>query len=388
MGDDITRGIYSIDDLRRRAKRMLPKGIFEFIDRGTEDEVALSEMLQAFARIKLTQRAFVDVSKRSLATTILGTEARLPFIIGPTGAGGLCAFNGELSVARAAAAAGIPSVLAMGSIASMERVTASAPSGRHWFQLYMLQERELTYELVERANANGCEAIVLTVDQPLPSIREYNTRNGFVTSFQMNASAVLDCIVTPQWTLGVLLRYVLAGGMPRHENYPKALQRRITSKTGVKRVSANDTIVWDDVEQLRRRWPRKLVIKGLLRPEDAVRCAELGVDAVVVSSHGGRTFDSSPLAIEALPRVVDAVNGRAAVFYDSGIRRGSDIAKAIALGADAALIGRPSLYGVAADGQRGVTTAIEILRKELDVALGYLGCRSISELNRDCIHRS
>ncbi|RWI87918.1 alpha-hydroxy acid oxidase [Mesorhizobium sp.] len=379
-------GALNISDLRDIAKRTLPRGIFEFVDRGTEDEVSLRETISSFSAVKMYPRPLVDVSVRSTCTDIFGKEVSFPLIVAPTGAGGLCYYNGELAVARAAEKNHIPCVLALGAIASMERVFASAPNGRHWFQMYMLRDRDLTFEIARRSWSVGFEALVLTVDQPVPSNREYNRRNGFDSPFQINRRAVADALRSPNWLLGVLLRYVLLnGGMPRHENYPVGFQRAITSDPKLRTADANDTITWEDVDRFRKVWPGKLIVKGILRVEDAVSCMARGVDGIVVSGHGARTFDSGPTALSVLPRIVDSVGGKVSVFYDSGIRRGSDIAKAVALGADAVLAGRAILYGVAAGGQAGAELAMSILRTELDTTLAYLGCRTVSELSRDAI---
>jgi isopentenyl diphosphate isomerase/L-lactate dehydrogenase-like FMN-dependent dehydrogenase len=374
-------------DLREMARRRLPRGIFEFVDRGTEDEIGLAETVASFSKIKLMPRPLVDVSRRSTESAIFGAPVSLPLIVAPTGAGGLCAFDGDMKVARAAASARVPFGLAIGSIASMERVFASAPQGRNWFQLYMFQERNLTFELARRAQSVGYEAVMLTVDQTVPAKREYNQRNGFDAPFQINVRAMFDAACSPGWLFGVLGRHIVRGGMPRHENYPEGFQRKITSDPKLRTGMANDTVTWDDVSRLRDIWHRKLIVKGVMRVEDALACIERGVDGIVISNHGGRSFDSAPPPIAVLPRIAEAVKGRISIFYDSGIRRGSDIAKAIALGADAVLTGRVPLYGVAAGGQAGVEHAIEILRKELDLTLAYLGCNSIGELSPDLVFR-
>ncbi len=379
---DKTLGAYNIFDLREIARRRLPKGIFEFVDRGSEDEVALRNNRAAFERIKLRPRTLVDVSGRSQRITLFGQEHKMPIAIAPTGTAGLMWHEGEIALARAAAAAGIPFTLATGSMTAMEKVAAQA-GGRLWFQLYMWPDRGLSHQLVERARAAGFEALVVTVDGAVSGNREYNLRNGFTIPFSFTRRNVTDVLMHPGWLLGVLARYLLTTGMPRYENYPSELKHKITARPMGRSMLRNDSLNWEDLRILRQMWPHTLIVKGILHPQDAMLAADCGADAVVVSNHGGRNLDSSMAPIEALPEVVDAVGKRITVIVDSGFRRGSDVIKALALGAKAVLVGRSTLYGTAAGGEVGAARAIEIFREEIDRVLALLGCPSIAALNRE-----
>jgi isopentenyl diphosphate isomerase/L-lactate dehydrogenase-like FMN-dependent dehydrogenase len=381
---DNTLGAYNIADLRETARRRLPKGIFEFVDRGSEDEVALRNNRTAFERIKLKPRTLVDVSARSQEITLFGHAQKMPIAIAPTGTAGLMYYQGEIELARAAAAAGIPFTLATGSMTAMETVAAQA-GGRLWFQLYMWPDRSLSHRLVERAKAAGYHALVVTVDGAASGNREYNLRNGFTVPFSFTRRNVTDVLMHPGWMLAVLARYVFTTGMPRYENYPSELRNKITARPMGKSMLRNDSLTWDDLRMLRKIWPHTLIVKGILHPRDAILAADCGADGVIVSNHGGRNLDSSMAPIDVLPEVVDAVGKRITVIVDSGFRRGSDVVKALALGAKAVLTGRPTLYGTAVAGEAGAARAIGIFREEIDRVLALLGCPSIAALSRDCL---
>lgn len=384
MADNVLKA-YNIFDLRDIAVRRVPKGLFEFIDRGTEDEVALRNNRAVFERIKLKPRTLVDVSARSQAVTLFGIQHKMPIAIAPTGTAGLLWHEGEIALARAAAAAGIPFTLATGSMTAMEKVAEQA-GGTLWFQLYMWPDRSLSHKLVERAKAAGYQALVVTVDSAVSPNREYNLRNGFTIPFTFTRKNITDVMMHPRWMLGVLARYVLTTGMPRYENYPSELKAKITARPMGKSMMKSDSLSWDDLRTLRKMWPHKLMVKGILHPEDAKLAADCGADAVIVSNHGGRNLDSSMAPIEVLPEVVDAVGHRITVIVDSGFRRGSDVVKALALGAQAVLIGRATLYGVAAGGEAGANRAIGLLREEIDRIMALIGVRSVAELGPEFLH--
>ena len=381
---DATMGAYNIEDLRTSAQKRLPKGVFEFVDRGSEDEVALRNNRAAFERIKLSPRPLVDVSKRSQAIELFGHSLKMPIAIAPTGTAGLMWYQGELELARAAAVAGIPFTLATGSMTAMEKIAEQAP-GRLWFQLYMWPDRSMSHKLVERARLAGFEALVVTVDGVVSGNREYNLRNGFTIPFSYSRRNVVDVMRHPRWMVGVLGRYMLGNGMPRYENYPLELKNKITAAPMGKSMMRNDSLNWDDLRVLRKLWPHTLIVKGIMHPRDAMQAADCGADAIVVSNHGGRNFDSLAAPIEVLPHVADAVGKRLTVLMDSGVRRGSDVVKALALGAKAVMIGRPTLYGTAVGGQAGAARAIGIFREEIDRALAHLGCINMNELDRSCL---
>ena len=371
----------NIFDLRDMAKKRLPKWLFEFVDRGTEDEWALDNNRAAFSRIRFRPRMLVDVSGRSLVTTVFGKEHQMPIGIAPTGAAGMMWYQGELELARAAKEAGIPFSLATGSITSMEKI-AEEVGGTLWMQLYMWADRRLSHQLVRRAAAAGFEALLVTVDGMVAGNREYNRRNGFSVPFRYNRKNTLDVLAHPRWMFGVLGRYILNGGMPTRVNFPPELQTKITREYGGNKDTRTDSLDWDDLKALRDIWPGKLVVKGLLHPEDAVRSVEHGADGVIVSNHGGRNCDAAPSPLEVLPEIVEAVGDRATVIFDSGVRRGTDVLKALALGAKMVLIGRSTLYGTAAAGYAGAKRALDIYRSEISRGLAQLGCNRVSELGR------
>lgn len=375
---------YNVPDLRLEAKKILPKGLFEFIDRATEDEVGLRNNRTAFERIKFRPHVLNDVSGRSTATTLFGKPMAMPYAIAPTGAAGLTWFHGELELAKAAARLGIPFTLATGANTPMEKIAREAP-GRLWFQLYVWKERELSYELIARAERNGFEALVVTVDTIVPPNREYNAKNGLNLPFAPNATAMLDMMGHPGWLMRVIGKYMMNGGFPISANYPEKLQVRWTRAPQYTEIMRQDNLSWEDIREFRRRWPRVLMVKGIVRGDDAVKAIECGADAVIVSNHGARNMDSTIATIDALPEVVEAVAGRCAVLIDSGIRRGSDVAKALALGANAVLAGRPTLYGCAVGGTTGASKALGIIQTEFDKTMAYLGCNSVEELNPDLL---
>lgn len=376
----------NIWDLRDAARRRLPKGVFDFVDRATEDHIAVANNRSAFERIKLRHRALVDVSGRTTATTLFGKPASLPMAIAPTGAAGLCWHQGELELAKAAAAAKIPLTLSTASMTAMEKIVAAGgpdKGGRLWFQLYVWKQRELSHELIRRALRNGFEALIVTVDSPVSPNREYNTHNGFALPFKLTPRFAVDVVRHPAWAQSVLLKYYTGGGFPRHENYPEEYQRSILSGAGAQQGMRADSLAWEDIAVFRDMWPGVLMLKGVQRPDDAVKAIEYGVDGIIVSNHGGRNMDSSAATLDVLPEIAEAVGNRATIVLDSGVRRGSDIAKALALGAKAVLTGRATLYGTAVGGEAGALKAVNILRNELDKTMAYTGCRSVDELSPD-----
>jgi len=376
---------YNIFDLREIALKRVPKGLFEFMDRGTEDEVSLKNNRAVFDRIRFKTRTMVDVSKRNQDTTIFGVKHKMPLVIAPTGTAGLMWYEGEIALARAARAAGIPFTLATGSMTAMERVADEA-GGELWFQLYMWPDRSLSHELVDRAKAAGYKALIVTVDGVSAGNREYNIRNGFTIPFTFSTRNLIDMATHPRWLLGVMLRYLVTTGMPMYANYPAAAKAKLTAGPMGRSSLRTDSISWGDLDALRKIWPHKLIVKGMLDPHDAATAVDHGADGIDVSNHGGRNLDGVISPLEVLPEIVDAVGKRATVFVDSGFRRGSDVVKALALGADAVLVGRSTLYGVAAGGQDGAARALEIYREEISRVLALLGCCGISDLGPQYLH--
>jgi isopentenyl diphosphate isomerase/L-lactate dehydrogenase-like FMN-dependent dehydrogenase len=353
----------NIADLRRLARARLPRVIRDYVEGGAEDHLTLRANREALEVIRFAPRALVDVSRRSLETTLFGRRYDAPFGIAPIGAAGLVWHDAEIALARAAHDANLPAVLSTHSLVPLVRVAREA-GGAPWFQLYMPNNRIDAANLVALARDTGCEALVLTVDVPVGGNREYNERNGFCVPPRFGPRLLLDGLLHPRWLASVYLRR------------DSGLRAAHLSEWGTRR----DRQCWDDFAWLRRAWPHKLLLKGILTADDALLALRHGADGVFVSNHGGRQLDGAPAAIEALPAVVAAVGGRMAVLVDGGFRRGADIVKALALGADMVFLGRAALYGAAAGGEPGVRRALEILRGEVDRVLALLGCPSADSL--------
>jgi isopentenyl diphosphate isomerase/L-lactate dehydrogenase-like FMN-dependent dehydrogenase len=370
---------YNIADLRERARRRLPHGIWEYAERGTEDETAMARNRAAFEQVTFRPRVLRGVHAVDTRTELWGKPLPFPLALAPTGSAGLLWHNGDLALARAAATAGVPFTISSASTMDLEQIAVAG--GRIWFQLYYWEDRELSHAVVDRAHAHGCEALFVTLDMPVPPNREYIHRNGFGTPFRLNLRNTLDVLTHPRWLAAVMGRYMLDGGIPSQANLPDRLRSKVTKGAPPGALFKQDDLDWDAIKLLRDRWPGRFVLKGLLHPEDAERALALGADGVVVSNHGGRALDSSCATIDALPDIVAAVGGRMTVFLDSGIRRGSDVIKAVALGADAVLAGRAPLYGLAAAGAAGVARALELLRTETARTMAMLGARSMAEVD-------
>ncbi|MGV3573423.1 MAG: alpha-hydroxy acid oxidase [Ramlibacter sp.] len=372
---------HNIADLRSAARARLPRGLFDYVDRGTEEEVSLRGNREAFDAVRFMPRPLVDVARRDTATELFGRRLAMPLAIAPTGMAGMLWHHGELAIARAAKAAGVPFTLSTYSITSIEQV--AEVGGDLWFQLYLWPTMDMSYELVRRAQAAGYGALVLTVDSVVNGNREHNRRNGFSVPMRLTPRNVWDGARHPRWTLGVMGRYVMTSGVPEFANFPGNVRSDLRGRTGGNAPATlpkNEAQNWDDVRRLRDAWRGPLIVKGVLHPDDAVRAADCGADAVVVSNHGGRALDGAVAPLEALPAVVGALQGRARVLLDGAVLRGSDIVKAVALGADAVLAGRAPLWGVAAGGEEGVRSALEIYRSEMDRVMAYLGCRTAGDI--------
>jgi L-lactate dehydrogenase (cytochrome)/(S)-mandelate dehydrogenase len=367
---------YNIWDLRAEAKRRLPKAIWEFIERGSEDDILIRENNEALRRIRFSPRTLRDVTTRDLSIELFGKTRPSPLIIAPTGIADLACFRGESCIAGAAAAAGVPFSLATSSTTSADTIAAITREGAgFWQQMYLWERRDLSWQVVDRAARLGAEALILTVDTPFWPNREFNKRNGMANPIRANPLLAWSMAQRPAWLAAVLGRYMLNGGLPTFANYPSEV-----ASGG--RVTNSPSVSWDDVRELRRRFPGKLLLKGMLNREDAIAAADHGVDGVIVSNHGGRTFDASPASISVLAEIVDAVADRTTVIFDSGIRRGSDVLKAMAIGAHAVMIGRATLYGAAAGGRQGAARAIAILQEEIGTGMAMIGATSLAGLDR------
>jgi len=366
----------NIEDLRRLAKRRLPRAIFDFFDGGAEDEVTLRENRAAFERVRLLPRVLVDVSKVQTAVDLLGKPSSMPLAIAPTGGISAGRYGAELILARAAKAAGVPFTMATPSAFTIERV-AEEVGGRLWFQLYAVRNREFRDKLVQRARDTGYEAILVTVDLAVSGKRERDPRNGFHTPYSPNWRNSRDVVFKPAWALDMLRNGL--PGMANLVGYPFTTPAGTDIVTAVGR-EMDASLDWEYIKQLRDQWPRKLLLKGVQRADDAERAASIGCDGVVVSNHGGRQLDGAASTLEALPAVSSAVGKKITVLLDGGVRRGVDILKARALGAQGVLTGRATLFGAMAGGEPGARRALEILSTELVRAMQLCGVRSAAEI--------
>jgi L-lactate dehydrogenase (cytochrome)/(S)-mandelate dehydrogenase len=377
---------HNIWDLRAQAKRRLPRAIFEFIERGSEDETLIARNREGLERVRLSPRTLRDVSSRDQSKALFGRTLPSPLIIGPTGTADLLCYRGESAIARAAGEFGVPFTLATSSTTSIEEIAQVAKAG-FWMQMYLWERRDLSWQLVERAGKTGAEALVVTVDTPIWPNREFNKHNGMSNPIKPNVTLARHFLGRPLWLLTVLSRYLLSGGVPKFANYPTEIAGSGSVSKPLGRQANSASVTWADVSELRRRWPKTLILKGVLSREDALIAVEHGVDGIIVSNHGARNFDASPASIDVLAEIVDAVGGRMSVIFDSGVRRGSDVLKALAIGADAVMIGRATLYGAAAGGQAGAARALEILKEEISTSMAMLGVTTLAEIDRSCLRR-
>src|SRR5438445_6266928 len=373
--------VVSIEDLRQMARRRLPRAIFDFFDGGAEDEVTLRENRAAFERVRLLPKVLVNVAAVDMKTQLLGREATLPVGVAPAGGSRAGRSGAERALARAAKAFGVPFTLATPAAFTIERV-AEEVGGRLWFQLYAVREHGFREKLIARAAAAGYEAMLVTVDLPVSGKRERDPRNGFVTPYNPNWRNSRDVIFKPAWLLEIL-RFGLPG-MANFEGYKFSSYGKTDIATAVGR-EMDAAFDWEYLKRLRDLWPRKLLLKGVERPDDAERARAIGCDGVVVSDHGGRQLDGAAPSLEALPAVVRAVGSKMTVLLDGGVRRGVDILKARALGAQAVLTGRATLFGVIAGGEAGARRALEILSGELERSMKLCGARSVAEIGPDLI---
>jgi len=371
----------NIADLRLMAKRRLPRAIFDFFDGGAEDEITLRDNCAAFQRVRLLPRVLNDVSKVELGTEIFGKTANLPLAIAPTGGISAGRAGAELILARAAKAWGVPFTMATPSAFTIERV-AQEVGGRLWFQLYAVRDLEFRKDLVLRAKKAGYEAILVTVDLPVSGKRERDPRNGFVTPYKPSLRNSRDVIFKPAWLLEMMRNGL--PGMANLEGYQFSTPAGTDIVTAVGR-EMDAGLDWEYVKRLRDQWPGKLLIKGVERPDDAERAVSVGCDGLVVSNHGGRQLDGAAATLDALPAISSQVGKKITVLLDGGVRRGSDILKARALGAHAVLTGRATLFGTMAGGEPGARRALEILTTELVRTMQLCGVRNVGEINRDLI---
>jgi len=366
---------FCIDDFAEGARRYLPRMMFDFAFGGIHDEVALRRNRSAFLRYVLKQRVLVDVSARDQSVELLDRTRKMPIVIAPTGPAGLVRHKGEIALARSAARAGIPFTLSSAASTPLEEVK-SAAGGDLWFQLYVSRDVARSHEVIERARVAEYEALVLTVDSNIGHIREKDLRNGLSIPFGLNRRNVFDIVSHPGWLATTILPYVMQGGLPGFPNFPTT-----EDDSGRQHFLKNPELNWDHVEEIRKAWPRKLLLKGILSPDDAASAADLGADGIIVSNHGGNVFDAAFSGLEALPDIVDRVGGRVTLIVDGGVRRGADVVKAMALGADAVMVGRATLLGLAAAGEAGAQRALDILFKEIDYTLAMMGKADLGDVD-------
>ena len=378
------RVLNSIADLRALARARVPRAIFEYADRGSFDELTLARNRSDLQAIEFRQRVMRDLSKLSVASTMLGKPVTIPLGIAPTGLSGLFHGNGEIHGARAAQAFGIPYCMSTMSICSIEDVH-EAVREPFWFQLYLMRDRGFNQELIARARAAQCSALMLTVDLQVQGIRRRDAHNGLSIPPRLTVRNALDMASKPAWALGILTAKRRSFGN---------LTVRLGKGTGLKTLSEwigsqfDPAVTWKEVDWIRSHWPGKLIIQGILDPEDAQVAAGLGIDAMVVSNHGGRQLDGAPSSISVLPEIAEATAGRCEVWFDGGIQSGQDMLRAIALGASACLIGKAYLYAMGAMGGPGVTLALNILRKELEITLALTGCTDVRTVDASILRRS
>lgn len=375
-------------EARTRARAFLPRALFDYIDRGTEGETALAALRQGFDARRVVPRVLRPVIAPDISTRIMGRQHRTPFIVAPTALAGLVRHDGEAGMARAAHRAGVPFCVATQSSTSVEAIAARAAGAELWFQLYVWRDRAETWRLLDRVTAQGIEVLVLSVDTPASPKKVHNRRNGFGIPLRPSPRLALDLATHPRWTLGVMGRYWRGGGLPSYANYPGAAAAPVTAALADPRFALDTALDPDLLAELRRRWPGKLVLKGVLAPDDAALAFEAGCDAVVVSAHGGRNHDSAARPLDMLPLIRQAAGAQATILADSGIRRGSDAAKLLAAGADGVLLGRAPLYGLASNGEDGATAMIDILAEELRAFLCFSGAQDLAELARLDWHRT
>ncbi len=368
----------NIEDLRQIAQKRLPRFVFSYVDGGSGDERTLARNLDALSQWRFRPRTLIDVSSRDTSGSVLGGPAKMPVIVGPTGLNGLSWRNGDLEMAQASAIMGVPFAASTVCMSLLEDVREQA-GGRLMFQAYVFKERQITDALIERAREAGFETLIITSDFPVAGKRERDYRSGMLPKQQFPLSTKLNILMHPRWVASV------ATNRPRFVNVERELGPGKDVNNFVGHGMFDPSLNWDDLKRFRDRWPGKMLLKGVLRAEDALRAVGMGLDGVVLSNHGGRQLDSAISGLDALPDVAAAIGGKASIIVDGGIRRGSDIAKAIALGAEAVILGRAPVYGLAAGGREGAIKALEILQEELDTTLALTGCRSIKDLSPDLL---
>lgn len=370
---------FTIDDLMDKARRRVPRMFFDYADSGSWTESTYRANEADFKSILMRQRVAVDMSNRTLATKMTGEDVSMPVAIAPTGFGGMQYPDGEMIGAKAATAAGIPFTLSTMSICSIEDVSEAIGGKPFWFQLYMMRDRDFVANLIDRAKAANCSALVITLDLQILGQRHKDLRNGLSAPPKITLGTIMQLATRPRWCLSMLRtrRHTFRNIVGHAKNVGD-----LSSLSSWTAEQFDPELNWADIAWIKERWGGKIILKGIMDPEDAKMAVSTGADAIVVSNHGGRQLDGAPSSIAALAPIVDAVGDKIEVHMDGGIRSGQDVMRALCLGAKGVYIGRPWLYGLGADGEKGVTKALDIIRKELDITMALCGERDINNVGR------
>ncbi|WP_417823068.1 alpha-hydroxy acid oxidase [Thalassospira lucentensis] len=377
--------LLNAEDFRGAARKRLPKGLFEYIDRGTEAELAMADIRHSLDRIKFRQSVLSGHSQCDMTTELFGHHYPAPLIVAPTALAGLVSYDGEVKLARAASRLGIPFCVSTQSVTSIDDIRKGAPDAELWLQLYVWKNRELTWQLLDRARDAGVSTLVITADTPLSPKRDYNQHNGFSVPFVPSVRGLVDVLSRPGWLGSVMMRYLMTTGMPSYAHYPAEFKTAITRDAVAQDVQIESGLGWDDIAQIRDRWSGKIIIKGILSEKDAVQSVKAGADGIVVSAHGGRNFDVAPAPANVLPGIAAAVGEKIAIMADSGVRRGSDVLKYLALGSRSVLVGRLPLYGLAAAGEDGAFDALSMLMDEMHSNLIFAGAKNLEDFKKNAI---
>jgi len=378
------RRYLTLDDFEAQARRVLPKFLYGYIAGGAETDAARTDNRKAFDQYGFVPRVLKDVSGRDQTTTLFGKTYASPFGIPPMGSSALAAYRGDIVLARAAAAANVPMILSASSLITLEDVRAANPHA--WYQAYLAGVDARIEPLVDRVAAAGYDTFVVTADVPVPPNRENNIRSGFQVPLAITPRVLWDTITHPDWLLNIWLRTLVNHGMPHFENMDSKRGPPVLSKNLMRNIGNRDQLAWKHVELIRKRWKGKFVVKGLIAPEDARLAREHGCDGVMVSNHGGRQLDYTVSGLRTLPEIAAQAKGMT-VMVDGGIRRGTDVIKALALGAHFVWVGRPFLYAAVTAGEAGVSRAISLLHAEIDRDLALLGIRSLKEITPDLVRK-